>query len=55
MRRVARGALGDEVATQLASGLQMVGFAAPGSGLRARAPVVVAVDEASVALALAPG
>ena len=54
VRRVARGALGDEVAAQLDTGLQVVGFAPAGSGLRSGAPVVVAVDEAAVALALAP-
>lgn len=56
--RVARGALGDEVAAELASGaggacgMQMVGFAAPGSGLRARSRVLMTADEAAVALAL---
>ena len=51
--RVARGALGDEVAAELAAGVQMVGFAAPGSGLRARTRVLMTADESSVALALA--
>ncbi len=51
-RRVARGELGDEVAVQLEGGQQMVGFAAPGSGLRAGSKVVLAVQESAVVLAL---
>ncbi len=43
--RVARGELGDEVAAQLDAGVQMVGFAAPASGLRVRVRVVLAIDE----------
>ena len=51
--RVARGALGDEVAAQWAgSGLQMVGFAPAGSGLRARSRLCLSLDEAALALAL---
>ena len=50
--RVARGELGDEVAAQLDAGVQMVGFAAPASGLRVRARVVLAIDEAAVVLAV---
>lgn len=51
--RVVRGDSGDEVSAQLASGLQMVGFAVPGSGLRAGSPVVLVVEENAVVLALA--
>jgi molybdate transport system regulatory protein len=53
VRRVARGELGDEVAVQLGNGQQVVGFAAPGSGLRAGSRVQVAVHESAVVLALA--
>lgn len=53
--RVARGESGDEVSAALAAapGLQMVGFAAPGSGLRAGSRVALAVEENAVVLALA--
>lgn len=51
--RVVRGDSGDEVSAALVGGLQMVGFAAPGSGLRAGSPVVLVVEENAVALALA--
>ena len=51
--RVSRGELGDEVAAELAAGVQMVGFAPARSGLRARSRVVMAVDESAVALAIA--
>ncbi|WP_020226996.1 TOBE domain-containing protein [Acidovorax sp. MR-S7] len=51
--RVSRGELGDEVAAELAAGVQMVGFAPAGSPLRARSRVVMAVDESAVALAIA--
>lgn len=51
--RVVRGASGDEVSAELAGGLQMVGFAAPGSGLRAGSPVVLVVEDHAVVLALA--
>jgi molybdate transport system regulatory protein len=47
-----RGASGDEVSAELASGLQMVGFAAPDSGLRAGRRVVLVVDDNAVVLAL---
>ena len=52
--RVARGDAGDEVAVELPGGLAMVGFAAPGSGLRAGSAVALRVDEAAVVIAL-PG
>ncbi len=55
--RVVRGALGDEVAAELmlgtrATGVQMVGFAAPGSGLRVGSQVALVVDDTAVVLAL---
>lgn len=50
--RVSRGELGDEVAAELAAGVQMVGFAAPRSGLRARSRVALSVDESAVVLAI---
>ena len=55
--RVVRGALGDEVAAELmlgtrATGVQMVGFAAPGSGLRVGSRVALVVDDTAVVLAL---
>lgn len=50
--RVAIGAIGDEVAVQTAAGVQLVGFAAAGSGLRVGRKVVVQVPESSVVLAL---
>lgn len=51
--RVTRGELGDEVAAQLPGGLTLVGFADAGCALRARARVVLMVDESAVALAAA--
>ncbi len=51
--RVARGALGDEVAAQ-AAGVQMVGFAPPASRLRAGSRVLLQVEESAVALMLLP-
>ena len=55
--RVARGEAGDEVSATLsaAPGLQMVGFAAPHSGLRTGSRVLLAIDETAVVLALADG
>src|SRR5690606_26967055 len=50
--RIARGALGDEVAAD-AAGVQMVGFAPPGSRLRAGSRVLLGVEESAVALVLA--
>lgn len=50
--RVSRGELGDEVAAQLDAGVQMVGFAAAGSGLRARSRVMLAADESAIVLAV---
>jgi len=50
--RVSRGDQGDEVSVALDGGLALVGFAAPRSPLRARAPVLLAVDESALVLAL---
>lgn len=50
--RVAQGALGDEVAVQMTPGVQWVGFAAAGSGLRSGRTVSVHMPEAAVVLAL---
>jgi molybdate transport system regulatory protein len=55
--RIARGSdgeSGDEIVMALAGGLQLVGFAMGGSGLRARQRVTAAVDESAVVVAL-PG
>ena len=51
--RVVRGASGDEVSAELAAGVQMVGFADAGSGLRAGSRVDLLVDDNAVVLALA--
>lgn len=51
--RISRGATGDEVSLQLDAGLQLVGFAAPGSGIRAHTPVSALIDESAVVIALA--
>ena len=53
VRRVARSAQGDEVAAELAGGLQWVGFAPARSGLRPGARVALQVDEAAMVIALA--
>lgn len=51
--RVARGTSGDEVSALLDAGVQMVGFAAAGSGLRAGSRVALTVEDSAVVLALA--
>jgi len=51
--RVRRGASGDEVSAELAAGLQMVGFAAPASGLRSGNRIALILEENAVVLALA--
>lgn len=55
--RVVRGQLGDEVAAELWGdapwGLQMVGFAAAHSGMRAGSRVVLELDENALVLAQA--
>ncbi|MFN3570956.1 MAG: TOBE domain-containing protein [Polaromonas sp.] len=51
-QRVSRGAGGDEVSLLLDAGLQLVGFAAPGSGIRPKTPVSALIDESAVVIAL---
>jgi len=51
--RVSRAVAGGEVALELASGLQLVGFAGPGSGLKAHSAAVAQVDESAVVVAIA--
>ncbi|CAN5739418.1 TOBE domain-containing protein [soil metagenome] len=51
---VVRGAAGDEVSLAFAGGVQLVGFADAGSGLRVRGRVEAQVDEAALVVAL-PG
>lgn len=51
--RISRGESGDEVAAALEGGLQLVGFATAGSGLRVGSKVVLAVEESAVVIALA--
>ena len=51
-QRVSRGVNGDEVSLLLAAGLQLVGFAAAGSGIRAKTPVSALIDESAVVIAL---
>jgi molybdate transport system regulatory protein len=50
--RINRSAAGDEVSLQLDAGLQLVGFAHAGSGLKAQARVNALVEEAAVVIAL---
>lgn len=50
--RINRGTTGDEVSLLLDAGLQLVGFAVPGSGIRARTPVSALIDESAVVIAL---
>lgn len=52
-RRVARGDSGDEIAAEIGAGLQVVGFAPAGSGLRSGARVELRFDAAAVVIALA--
>lgn len=52
-QRISRGASGDEVSLLLDAGLQLVGFAATGSGIRAKTPVSALIDESAVVIALA--
>ena len=51
--RVSRAAAGGEVALNLEGGLQLVGFAGPGSGLAVRRPAVARIDESAVVVGLA--
>ena len=50
--RVSRSAAGDEVSMQLDAGLQIVGFAAAGSGVKPGARMNAWVDESAVVIAL---
>lgn len=50
--RVSRAAAGGEVALELAAGLQLVGFAGPGSGLKVNSAVVAQMDESAVVVAV---
>jgi molybdate transport system regulatory protein len=50
--RVARGVTGGEVALELTGGLQLVGFAPAGHGLRPKAAAVAIVDDAAVVVAV---
>jgi molybdate transport system regulatory protein len=51
--RASRAAGGGEVALSLEAGLQLVGFAGPGHGLKLRAPAMASIDETAVVIALA--
>ncbi|MES2398377.1 MAG: TOBE domain-containing protein [Pseudomonadota bacterium] len=51
-QRISRGASGDEVSLQLDAGLQLVGFAKAGSGIKAKAAVTAMVDESALVIAL---
>ena len=51
--RVSRGSSGDEVSLTLDAGLQLVGFAPSGSGIRVGSKVLARVDESAVVVALA--
>jgi len=50
--RASRAAGGGEIALALDAGLHLVGFAAPGHGLKLRSSAVASVDETAVVLAL---
>lgn len=52
VRRVSRAALGGEVALELGSGMQLVGFAGPGSGLKMDGQAMAHIDESAVVIAL---
>ncbi|MEO7391095.1 MAG: TOBE domain-containing protein [Ramlibacter sp.] len=51
--RASRSVAGGEVALALDAGLQLVGFAQPGSGLKVRQPAVAWIDESAVVVAVA--
>ena len=51
-QRISRGTSGDEVSLQLNAGLQLVGFAKAGSGIKAKAAVTAMVDESALVIAL---
>lgn len=50
--RVSRAAAGGEIALELASGLQLVGFSEAGIRFKVNAPVVASVNESAVVIAL---
>jgi molybdate transport system regulatory protein len=52
--RVSRAAGGGEMALELEGGLQLVGFAGAGHGLKVRSPAMASVDESAVVIAVAP-
>ena len=49
-QRISRGATGDEVVVQLGGGLQLVGFAPPGSGLRVRGAATASAQPSALAI-----
>ncbi|MBC7380068.1 MAG: ModE family transcriptional regulator, partial [Burkholderiaceae bacterium] len=51
--RISRGDTGDEIALEIGHGLQLVGFAPSGSGLRVGTRVLARVEESAVVVALA--
>ena len=53
--RVSRARAGGEVALTLAGGLQLVGFASAGHGLRVRSAALACIEESAMVLAVAPG
>lgn len=52
--RVSRAAGGGEVALELDGGLQLVGFAGPGHGLKVRSRAMASVDESAIVIAVTP-
>lgn len=52
VKRASRSAAGGEVALELGSGMQLVGFAGPGSGLRVGSPALAHMEESAVVIAL---
>ncbi|CAN5413449.1 TOBE domain-containing protein [soil metagenome] len=51
--RISRGDTGDEIALEIGAGLQLVGFAPAGSGLRVGSRVLARMEESAVVIALA--
>ncbi len=51
-QRISRGSSGNEVSLQLVAGLQLVGFAKAGSGIKAKTAVTAMVDESALVIAL---
>ncbi len=50
--RISRSKSGDEVSVQLDAGLQLVGFAKAGSGLKVKGRVTAQVDESAIVITL---